>query len=80
MTKADRLGAFSVRRRMPAMQWLRHAWHEFANSEVGLAQVQSECAWIDARRPYYSVHPSIAPALVRVTLDVPCNLIRLPLL
>ncbi len=38
-----------------------------------------ECLWLMDHRPYYSVFPSVADALARVTLDVDCSLVTMPL-
>ena len=42
-------------------------------------QLHNEREWEGARRPYYSVWPSIVPMLTRLNLDLDSALIRLPL-
>ena len=42
-------------------------------------QLHSERTWEQARKPYYSVWPSIVPMLTRLNLDLDSALIQLPL-
>ena len=42
-------------------------------------QLHNEREWERARRPYYSVWPSIVPMLTRLNLDFDSSLIRIPL-
>jgi hypothetical protein len=42
-------------------------------------QITNERDWEKARRPYYSVWPSIVPMLTRLNLDLDSSLIHLPL-
>ena len=48
------------------------------DDQLGL-QIQKEYEWAIAHRPYYSVYPVAVQALQKIKLDVPCNLVRLPL-
>lgn len=43
------------------------------------AQTESEARWIEADRPYYTIYPVAQDALGRVRLDLPCEIVRLPL-
>jgi hypothetical protein len=45
-----------------------------------VVELRAEYEWVDAKRPYYNVYPSVAEAFTRVDLTkVDCSLIKLPL-
>lgn len=44
-----------------------------------MGQYDSECQWIEAKRPYYNVYLPMADALSRVKLDIDCQHLELPL-
>lgn len=58
-------------------QWLREAEPTMRNVQV-VAQARAEHTWMQARRPYYTVYPVAAESLSRITLDVPCGEVHLP--
>ena len=49
------------------------------NSSQFFNQLNTERDWEQARKPYYSVWPSIVPVLTRLDLDLDSALIQLPL-
>jgi hypothetical protein len=51
-------------------------WNAVLNQ---LVQLQSEHDWVEARRPYYNIYPSVAEAFTKVDLSkVDCSMIKLP--
>ncbi len=44
-----------------------------------VAQIETECYWLAANRPYYSVYPKIVDSLSRVKLSIDTSYFKLPL-
>lgn len=59
------------------------AWYRGAMATMHDPYLQSqarvEAAWIAERRPYYTVYPLAAESLAKITLDVPCSAVSLPI-
>ena len=52
---------------------------EFKETETARAGIAAfEAAWIENKRPYYDIYPSIIPALEKLEMDFPLDTIKMP--
>ena len=50
-----------------------------ASKQRSIAQYQIDTAWIDIRKPYYCIWPKIQEAFLNSSLDIPGEMIHLPI-
>lgn len=60
-------------------EWYHRLYAENNERRDEVACYFAELGWLQQRRPYYSVWPSVAIPLAKVTLDVDCSLVNPPI-